>query len=85
MTRHTLTSAKALKAECGVVAEQGHSCDREEFIAGLIAVAVPVLDAQNRTRAAIALHAPTARMSLADAQRVLPALRAAAARMSVLL
>ena len=85
MTRHTLTSAKALKSECDAIATQGHSNDREEFIAGLIAVAVPVHDSEGRVRAAIALHAPTARMSLADAQRRLPALRAAAARMGSLL
>jgi len=85
MTRHTLTSAKALKSECDVIAGQGHSCDREEFIVGLIAVAVPVRDAEGRTRAAIALHAPLARTSLAQAQRTLPALRTAAARMAALL
>jgi IclR family transcriptional regulator, acetate operon repressor len=85
MTSHTLTSAKALKAECHTIAAQGHSCDREEFIAGLIAVAVPVLDARGNTRAAIALHAPTARMTLAQAQRMLPALRTAATRMTSLL
>ena len=85
MTRHTLTSAKALKAECEAITAQGHSCDREEFIAGLIAVAVPVRDASDSIRAAVALHAPIARMSLAQALRVLPALRGAAARMSALL
>ena len=85
MTRHTITSAKALKAECEVIAAQGHSNDREEFIAGLIAVAVPVRDTGGRTRAAIALHAPSARLSLAEAQRQLPALRAAAAQMGALL
>jgi len=85
MTRHTITSAKGLKAECEAIAAQGHSNDREEFIAGLIAVAVPVRDASGRTRAALALHAPSARMSLAEAQRRLPALRAAAQRMSGLL
>lgn len=85
MTRHTITSAKALKAECETIAAQGHSNDREEFIAGLIAVAVPVRDTGGRTRAAIALHAPSARLSLAEAQRQLPALRAAAQRMGGLL
>ena len=85
MTRHTITSAKALKAECEAIAAQGHSNDREEFIAGLIAVAVPVRDSTGRARAAIALHAPTARVSLAEAQRQLPALRAAAMQMAALL
>ncbi len=37
MTRHTLVTAKALRAECDSIAALGHSCDREEFIVGLIA------------------------------------------------
>jgi IclR family transcriptional regulator, acetate operon repressor len=85
MTRQTITSAKALKTECEAIAAQGWSSDREEFIAGLIAVAVPVRDASGPARAAIALHAPSARLSLAEAQRQLPALRAAAGRMGSLL
>ncbi len=85
MTSHTIISAKALKAECEAIAAQGHSNDREEFIAGLIAVAVPVRDSTGRARAAIALHAPSARLSLAEAQHRLPALRAAAAQMGALL
>jgi DNA-binding IclR family transcriptional regulator len=85
MTRQTITSAKALKTECEAIAAQGWSSDREEFIAGLIAVAVPVRDATGPARAAIALHAPSARLSLAEAQRQLPALRAAAGRMGSLL
>ncbi|MBI5719265.1 MAG: IclR family transcriptional regulator [Burkholderiales bacterium] len=85
MTRHTIASAKALRAECEAIVKSDHSCDREEFIAGLIAVAVPVRDAQGQVRAAIALHAPVARMSLAEAERQLPALHEAAARMGRLL
>ena len=85
MTRHTLVSARALKLECEAITKAGYACDREEFIAGLIAVAVPVRSASGRTCAAVALHAPTARLSLASAQRKLPALRAAAARLQALL
>ncbi len=85
LTPNTLTTAQALRAECESIARQGYATDREEFIAGLIAVAVPVLDTQGRARAAIAVHAPTARMSLAQAQEKLPFLHAAAARMRALL
>jgi IclR family transcriptional regulator, acetate operon repressor len=85
MTRHTLCSARALKLECERIHEMGYACDREEFIAGLIAVAVPVRNAGGHVCAAVALHAPTARLSLAQAQRKLPALRAAAARLQGLL
>lgn len=85
LTPETLTDAQALRAECAQIAAQGHADDRGEFIAGLIAVAVPVLDGQGRPRAAIAVHAPTARMSLAQAREKLPFLHAAAARMRSLL
>lgn len=85
MTRNTLVSAEALEAECRQIVEQDCSYDREEFIDGLIAVAVPVRDAQGRVRAAIATHAPTARLSLEQARAALPALRSAAQRMAPLL
>jgi IclR family acetate operon transcriptional repressor len=85
LTPETLTDAQALRAECAQIAAQGYANDRGEFITGLVAVAVPVLDAQGRTRAAIAVHAPSARMTLAQAQAQLPHLHAAAARMRGLL
>lgn len=85
LTPETLTDAQALREECAQIAAQGHADDRGEFIAGLIAVAVPVLDSHGRPRAAIAVHAPTARMSLAQARETLPFLHAAAARMRTLL
>ena len=63
----------------------GHSCDREEFIAGLIAVAVPVRDRQGAVRAAIAVHAPTARMTLRRALAQIEPLREAAKKMERLI
>ncbi len=85
MTRNTITSAKGLRAECERIAEQGYACDREEFIAGLIAVAVPVQGPDGVSRAAIAVHAPVARLTLAAAVAQLAALQAAATRMRALL
>ena len=85
MTASTLTSAQALHDECDEIAAQGHSFDREEFIDGLVAAAVPVRDAAGEVRAGIAVHAPMARLSVAQARDHLPALHAAAARMARLL
>ena len=85
MTRNTIVTAKGLRAECDRIEEQGYSCDREEFIAGLIAVAVPVRGEDGAARAAIAVHAPVARMTLDGAVEQLPALHAAAKRMRALL
>jgi len=85
LTGNTLTSRKALRAECAQIAERGCSVDREEFVLGLIAVAVPVFDAQGRVRAAVAVHAPSARMTLDVALTKLSELQEAARKMSALL
>ncbi|WP_395316655.1 IclR family transcriptional regulator [Variovorax sp. UC74_104] len=85
MTPNSITSADALRAECEAIAKRGHSRDNEEFIAGLVAVAVPVRDAVGAVRAALAVHAPTARMSMDDALQRIDALKAAAQKMTGLL
>ena len=84
-TRNTIRSATRLRRECDVIRAAGYSTDREEFIAGLIAVAVPVFDADGVLRAAIALHAPTVRMTLDQAIQRLPRLMRAAEAMRALL
>jgi DNA-binding IclR family transcriptional regulator len=85
LTANTLTSARDLRAECEAIVRNGHALDREEFITGLVALAVPVRDAQGAVRAAIAVHAPSVRMTAAAALARLPALGAAARRMGRLL
>lgn len=85
LTATTITNPKDLRAECETIASTGYSVDRGEFIPGLIAIAVPVLDGHGHARAAIAVHAPEARMDLDTAMTKLPTLRDAAARMRGLL
>jgi len=85
MTRNTIVSPDGLREECDAIAQRGHARDAEEFIAGLIAVAVPVRNPAGQVRAAIAVHAPTARMTLDEALTRLDALQAAARRMGDLL
>lgn len=85
LTATTITDAKQLRSECETIAANGYSVDRGEFIPGLIAVAVPVLDGHGQARAAVAVHAPEARMNLDTALTKLPTLRDAAARMRGLL
>lgn len=85
MTPNTIATAAGLREECAAIAECGYATDNEEYIAGLIAVAVPVKDGQQVTRAALAVHAPSARMPLSAALARLDALRSAATRMAELL
>jgi IclR family transcriptional regulator, acetate operon repressor len=84
-TDNTITSAAKLHLACAAIAKAGYSLDLEEFIAGLVAIAVPVRDTAGVVRAALAVHAPSGRMSTQQAPTHLPALYAAAKRMGGLL
>lgn len=85
LTENSLTDVTLLQAECERIAAAGHSLDREEFIVGLVAIAVPVRDDSGRVRAALATHAPRTRMSVEQALNHLPAMHSAAQRMGRLL
>jgi len=78
-TGHTLTTMKALEAELQNVKRQGYALDREEFLPGLVCVAVPVPAASGRSALCVALQAPTMRLPLERALKWLPALQRAAA------
>lgn len=78
---NTLVTAKTLTGDLKKILRRGYSTDNEEFLVGLVAVAVPVRDPKGRVVAAVACHAPVARMSLDKLLRQRPLLEAAAARM----
>ncbi len=67
MTKHTLVDPQRLLDELGIIRKQGYSLDQEEFLEGMVAIAVPVLDPQGRFFAALAYHGPAQRMSLQEA------------------
>jgi IclR family acetate operon transcriptional repressor len=85
MTEFTITNLKKLQKECQDITKQTYSIDRQEFVVGLIAVAVPVCSADGRVMGAIAVHAPTSRLSVEGALKHLDALKSAAIRMAKLL
>ena len=78
-TATTLTTREALEAELQRIRRDGYAVDAEEFVEGLVCVAVPVRGVQGQhVRCAVALHAPVARMSMAQALEKVPRLHAAA-------
>ncbi len=85
LTPNTLTTADALRADCKETSARGYALDQEEFIVGLIAIAIPVFDKQGTMRAALALHSPTNYCSVDDLLAKLPALELARDRMAELL
>lgn len=78
---HTIVDRKEFETELNALAKRGIGIDREEFIRGMIAVAVPVLGNDGQVAAAVACHAPTARLGLDDLLASVPQLRAAAEAM----
>jgi DNA-binding IclR family transcriptional regulator len=52
--------------------------DDEEFMDGMIAIAMPILDDQDRLQATVSFHAPTVRLSLEQARTHTDRLRLAA-------
>jgi DNA-binding IclR family transcriptional regulator len=81
-TDNTLVNPRALENALAGIRRAGVATDNEEFLSGLIAVAVPVVDRRGAVLAALAVHAPTARLSLDRAMAHVEALRAAATRLA---
>ncbi|MEL6280251.1 MAG: IclR family transcriptional regulator [Pseudomonadota bacterium] len=77
-TSATITDRKALREEIARTRDRGYAIDAEEFMDGMIAFAVPVLDDQGRLLVTLSFHAPTQRLRVADAMAHLDRLRAAA-------
>lgn len=63
-TPNTIIAPPVLKRELARIAKRGFATDNEEFLVGLTAVAVPLKDKKGKLLAAIACHAPRARVEL---------------------
>jgi DNA-binding IclR family transcriptional regulator len=81
-TDTTFTDSRRLTAELATIRARRYATDNEEYHAGLVCVAVPVLDARKRACAAIAVQAPMSRMPLERALQHLPELQRAADAMA---
>ena len=68
--------------ELGLTRSRGYSTDDEEFMPGMIAVAVPILDQQRRLMATLSIHAPVQRQPLTDLLEYLPVLDDAAKKLA---
>lgn len=85
LTHRTITEPAALEAAVQSIERTELGIDDEEFIAGMVAVAVPVKDAQGRSFAYLYVHAPTLRKNIDDLRACEPAMRRAAADLAQLI
>jgi IclR family acetate operon transcriptional repressor len=81
-TENTVTDPKKLHAELEDIRKRGYSIDNQEFLAGVVCVAVPVRDSKGVICAGVAMSAPHARMSVEEAISHLPALLEAAEQLA---
>ena len=77
-TDKTLTDPDKIIEEVGRVRENDFSTDNEEFMDGMVAIAVPVRDDLGRLMSTLSVHAPIQRGSLEDIKKNLERLRRAA-------
>ena len=64
LTKNTHTQADTLLAELRRVRKQGFAVDNQEFMDGMVALAVPVYDPAGRFAAALATHGPKDRLDI---------------------
>jgi IclR family acetate operon transcriptional repressor len=81
-TEQTITEKARLDAELRQIRKEQVSFDREEYLAGVICMAVPIIGKHGEMLAALAIQAPEARMNVQTARRHLPMLRGAATELA---
>jgi DNA-binding IclR family transcriptional regulator len=87
-TDNTIGDHEALLAELATIRKERYALDREEYQAGLVCLAVPMIQRIGRSPvcvAALAMQAPVSRMSYEAMLEKLPALNAAAQAMAATL
>ena len=81
-TEQTITERARLDAELRQIRKEQVSFDRQEYLAGVICMAVPIIGKHGELLAALAIQAPEARMNVQTARRHLPKLRSAATELA---
>jgi DNA-binding IclR family transcriptional regulator len=81
-TDRTITDRKRLETELRQIRREQVSFDRQEYLVGVICMAVPIVSSTGGMLAALAIQAPKARLSVQSAHGHLPMLRGAAGELA---
>jgi IclR family acetate operon transcriptional repressor len=81
-TEHTLTDADTLRIALDDIAKEGVSLDDEEYLSGVVGMAVPIPNGDAPPIMGLAIAAPRARASITALRDHLPLLREFAQRMT---
>jgi len=82
LTPNTLSRLPDLRKEFGRIRKQGYALNDQEYTLGIVGVAVPVMNHNGRVLAALALHGPEPRLSIARAKAAVPKLQMTAKRLA---
>lgn len=80
----TISDPEVLEQQLQQIKQDGVGCDTGEYLDGMVAIAVPVINGNGKMDLALAIHSPSARKSLDELRQYLPLLRAAAGRLAAL-
>jgi DNA-binding IclR family transcriptional regulator len=81
-TNQTITNLDVLREELAEIRKKRISFNNQEFMPGMIAIAVPVMLDKNRACAAVAIQSPVERTTLASLLEFLPDLQHAASEIA---
>lgn len=82
-TAHTITDLAELETELNNIATAGFSLDDQEYLPGVLGLAVPVLNQDGFPILGLAIAAPSARVTLKDLQAHLPLLQEFAGKLAL--
>lgn len=69
LTKRTHVTKESLLDDVAICAKRGYAIDNEEFMEGMLAIAVPVMDHRNRFVASLAFHGPVQRLSVTSMEQ----------------
>lgn len=81
-TSKSLTKPEDVHREIDKIRVNGYATDNEEFMDGMVAIAVPIMDDLGRMMSTLSVHAPTQRISMMELQGHLDRLVKAATDLS---
>lgn len=85
LTDQTITVAEKLLSELELTRKRGYATDNQEFMSGMTAIAVPIMDSRGRLLSTLSIHAPEQRRTLDDLVTTLGPLQDAAAELMAIL
>lgn len=81
-TEKTITNPDAIEERLKIIRRTRIGIEAEEFMRGLIGIAVPVYDVRGRICATVSMHAPTARFNVNEVLALAPVLQRGAEAIS---